>query len=446
MSRVVRSSKFRHVFGTAAKKELTYDGVKPTRSAWDSNKVAASNKFIGLIWDAQGGGAFAVIDVENKGKLGQFPLVAGHSAEVLDIEFSPFNPNIVASASEDGYAKIWQIPDGGLTETLTTPAQSLQGHRRKVGTVNWNPIASNVLATTSTDFVVKIWDVEKGESRTDVSGHSDIIQSAAWNYNGTTFATASKDKKVRLIDPRSGSITNEVEAHAGVKGSRVVFLGRREKLFTFGFSKTSERQFCIWDPRSFNTALHTENVDNGSGVLMPFYDDDTNVLYLAGKGDGNIRYFETVDEDPYIFYLSEYKSATPQRGLAMFPKTGLDTSICEINRLLKVTQNAVEPISFTVPRKSDIFQDDLYPPTFSGEPTLTADEWFSGKNGEPKTVQLGPGFVPVKSSAPTQFKAAAPKADAADLAKVVEEQRQRIAQLEAELKRKYEQIRNLGGH
>jgi WD40 repeat protein len=444
MSRFVRSSKFRHVFGTAAKKECTYDGVKPTRSAWDSNKVAASNKFIGLIWDAQGGGAFAVIDVENKGKLGQFPLVAGHSAEVLDIEFSPFNPNIVASGSEDGYAKIWAIPDGGLTSTLTTPAQSLSGHRRKVGTVNWNPVASNVLATTSTDFTVKIWDVERGESKTDVAGHTDIIQSSAWNYNGSIYATASKDKKVRLIDPRSGAITTEVEAHAGVKGSRVIFLGRKEKVFTFGFSKTSERQFAVWDPRSFATALHVENVDNGSGVLMPFYDDDTNVLYLAGKGDGNIRYYETVDEDPFIFYLSEYKSNVPQRGLAMFPKTGLDTASCEINRLLKVTQNAVEPISFNVPRKSDIFQDDLYPPTFSGEATLTADEWFSGKNGEPKTVQLGPGYTPIKSAAPTQFKAAAPKADSGDLAKVVEEQRQRIAQLEAELKKKDEQLKNLG--
>jgi len=106
MSRVVRSSKFRHVFGTPAKKELTYDGVKPSRSAWDSNKVSASSKFIGLIWDASGGGAFAVLDVNNKGKLGQFPLVTGHTGEVLDIEFNPFNSNLVASVSEDCYGKI----------------------------------------------------------------------------------------------------------------------------------------------------------------------------------------------------------------------------------------------------------------------------------------------------------------------------------------------------
>jgi hypothetical protein len=446
MSRFVRSSKFRHVFGTPAKKELTYDGVKPTRSAWDSNKVAASTKFVGLIWDAQGGGAFAVLSNDNKGKLGQFPLVSGHSAEVLDIDFSPFNPNIIGSASEDGYAKIWQIPDGGLTETLTNAAQSLSGHKRKVGTINFNPVASNVLATTSTDFTVKIWDIEKGDSVYDIQGHTDIIQSSTWNYNGQLFATASKDKKVRVVDPRANKIVNEVEAHAGVKGMRVAYLGRKEKLFTMGFSKTSERQFSLWDPRNFGTPLHSENIDTASGILMPFYDDDTNILYLAGKGDGNIRYYEVVDEDPYIFYLTEFKSATPQRGMTMVPKAAVDTSICEIARLLKVTQSAVEPISFTVPRKSDIFQDDLYPPTYAGEAALTANEWFSGKNAEPKLVQLGPGYVAPVAKTPTNFqqstKPEGPKSGK-ELEKQIAEQQKRIAALESELKRKDEQIAQL---
>jgi len=198
-----------------------------------------------------------------------------------------------------------------------------------------------------------------------------------------------------------------------------------------------------------STPLHTENVDTAAGILMPFYDDDTNVLFLAGKGDGNVRYYEAVDEEPYMYYLSEYKSATPQRGMALLPKTAVDTSICEIARLFKVTTTAIEPISFVVPRKSDIFQDDLYPPTFSGEPTLTAAEWSSGKNAEPKLVQLGPGYVAPQSTAPAEFKQAASKAEAPksgkDLEKQVEDQKKRIAQLEAELKKKEDQIKSLEG-
>jgi len=445
MSKVVRSSKFRHVFGTAAKKENCYDGIKPSRSAWDSNKVTSSAKFIGVIWDASGGGAFCVLDVNNKGKLGTFPLVAGHTAEVLDIEFNPFNDSIIGSTSEDGYCKIWRVPAGGLTSTMNAPVQSLSGHKRKVGTLNWNPVANNILATTSADFTVKFWDVETGQVKNDVTGHADIIQSAAWDYTGGHVATASKDKKVRILDPRKNGIVAECEAHAGIKGMRLTYLGRKNKLFSMGFSKISERQFSLWDPRSMDKPVHTENIDTAAGILMPFYDNDTNVLYLAGKGDGNIRYYELVDDAPYIYFLSEYKSATPQRGMGWVAKTSVDTSTCEIARLLKLTASAVEPISFNVPRKSDIFQDDLYPPTFSGEPSLSSAEWFSGKTAEPKLVSLSPGYVPVKKQE-TEFKTLTHESkqlSQTELNSENEKQKKRIAYLEAELAKRDARIKEL---
>jgi len=437
------------VFGVAAKKEHNYDGVKPTRSAWDSNKVTSSGKFLGVIWDTAGGGAFGVIDANSKGKQGQLPLVAGHSGEVLDIEFNPFNDNIIASVSDDGYCKIWRIPEGGLTENITTPVQSLSGHKRKVGTLNHNPIANNILATTSTDMSVKIWDVEAGSSVYDISGHSDIIQSSCWNWSGDLYATASKDKKIRVIDPRSNSIISEVEAHAGVKGMRVAFLGAREKIFSMGFSKTSERQFTLWEPRKLTEPLRTENIDTAAGIIMPFYDNDNSILYLAGKGDGNIRYYELVDDSPFIHFLTEYKSATPRRGMGWTPKKVLDLQTCEIARLLKVTGTAIEPISFFVPRKSDIFQDDLYPPTYSGEPTLTSKKWIDGEKGEPKTMNLSPGFVPPK---PTESKfSQAPATEhkkersAKELQDENEKQAKRIAYLEAELAKKDAKIKELSG-
>jgi len=446
MSRVVRSSKFRHVFGTPAKKENMYDGIKPSRSAWDSNKVSASNKFVGVVWDASGGGAFAVLDVHKQGKLGQFPLVTGHSGDVLDIEFSPFNDNLVGSCSEDCYAKIWSIPDGGIKENMNTPVQNLSGHKKKVGTLNWNPVANNVLATSGADTFVKVWDVETGQVKNDIGGHPDIIQSSSWDYTGNMYATASKDKKVRMLDPRANSIVAEIEAHPGIKGMRLAFLGQRDKLFTMGFSKTSERQYSLWDPKSLKEPLKTENIDTAAGILMPFFDNDTNILFLAGKGDGNIRYYEIVDEAPYIHFLSEFKSATPQRGMGWTPKTSMDLSSCEIARLLKITASACEPISFTVPRKGDIFQDDLYPPTYAGEPTLQAAEWFSGKNADPKLISLAPGFVAAKTVDST-FKTVSvdepKKMSEKELRDENEKLKKRVAHLETELAKKDAKLKEL---
>lgn len=77
-----------------------------------------------------------------------------------------------------------------------------------------------------------------------------------------------------------------------------------------------------------------DQIDCSSGVIVPYYDYDTNVVFLAGKvrlplfltivfiystlfyqGDGNIRYYEIVPEPPYAHYLSQYQSGMPQRSL-----------------------------------------------------------------------------------------------------------------------------------
>jgi len=446
MSRVVRASKFRHVFGQQAKAEECYQNLSVTRSAWDSNFVRGNPKFFAVAWEAGGGGALAVIPNEAQGKQaqGNVPLFAGHKGAVLDLDFNPFYDNLIASVSEDANIMIWGIPDGGLTKTVTEPLQTLQGHKRKVGTANFNPVASNVFASSSADFTVKIWDIEKGQNIHTVDGHADLILSLDWNQNGSQLATTCKDKKVRVCDPRTNVISQEVVAHQGVKSSRVCWM--RDKLITIGFSKTSEREFSIFDSRSLETPLTHLSVDSSAGVIMPFFDPDTNILFLAGKGDGNIRYYEIVDEAPYFHYLTEFKSATPQRGMAFVPKRGLNVSECEIARALKLTPNKVEPISFRVPRKSEIFQDDLYPPTYAGEPSLSAEEWSSGQNAEPKTVNLGPGFV-AKEKPAEEFKPIAQKIEGPqnekELRDEYEKLKTRVAYLEAELVKRDARIKDL---
>eukprot|EP01114_Cavostelium_apophysatum_P010861 TRINITY_DN24_c0_g1_i1.p1 TRINITY_DN24_c0_g1~~TRINITY_DN24_c0_g1_i1.p1 ORF type:complete len:451 (-),score=132.88 TRINITY_DN24_c0_g1_i1:101-1453(-) len=450
MSRVVRSSKYRHVFGQPFKKEECYDELKVTRNAWDSNYVAASPLYFGVIWEGAGGGSFAVIPWSLSGKVDpKLPLITGHKNPILDIDWNPFNDSMIASASEDCYVKIWGIPEGGLKENMSDPLQTLSGHKRKVGTVQFNPVANNVLATSSADYSVKVWDIEKGTAMNSIDAqHSDIINSSDWNTNGSLIVTTSKDKKIRVIDPRANSVVQEAVAHEGVKGGRSIWLGNKEKIFSCGFTKTSEREYAIWDPKDLSKPLNRTSVDSASGILMPFFDNDTNVLFLAGKGDGNIRYYEIVDEAPYIHYLSEYKSNTPQRGMCLVPKRAVNVSDCEIVRALKVGVKMVEPISFQVPRKSDIFQDDLYPDCYAGEPALTAEEWSSGKNENPKTRSLAPGFVAKKQN--TEFNAQkAPEEKVLsekELREEVDKLTKRVAYLEAEIIKKDARLKELSGN
>jgi len=444
MSRFVRSSKYRHVFGSIAKKEECFDDLRVTRTAWDSNYAAGNPLYVAVLCEAAGGGSFIVIPWSASGKVSSnYPLITGHKSAVLDLDFNPMNDSLIASASEDCTAKIWGIPEGGLKDSMTEPLQTLIGHKRKVGTVKFSPTANNILVSTSTDYSVKIWDIEKGKNVLSVDAqHADIIQSSEWNFNGSLIATSSKDKKIRIIDPRASKVVQEVEAHSGIKGSRVVFIG--DRLFSCGFSKTSEREFAIWDSRDFTKKLAFQSVDSASGLLMPYYDEDTKLLFLGGKGDGNIRYYEVVDEAPYVYYLTEFKSNTPQRGLAMVPKRACRVSENEIVKMLKVGVKICEPISFQVPRKSEIFQDDIFPDTFSGEPSLTADEWLAGQNANPKTMSLANGFVAKKTQDFNPSKVEVVKElSEKELKEEVEKLRNRVSYLETELIKKDAKIKEL---
>lgn len=407
MALFVRPSKYRHVFGTPSKREYCYENLKVSTSAWDTNLIKINPLFFSVNWNASGGGAFAVVSHAQTGKLENLPLFSGHSAPVLDTDFHPFNPYLIASAAEDCKVMIWTIPEKGPTDTTTTPTVTLSGHQRKVGHVVFHPAAENVLASTSADFTVKLWDIAKGQEKISLGGHTEIIQSVTFNWAGDLLATTCKDKTLRVFDIRDQKIAVEVQGNQGVKGSRVVWLGDSTKLVTTGFSRTSERQVMVWDTKNIEKPLYTLTLDMASGLLMPYFDKETSILFLAGKGDGNIRYFE-FDENQ-LHSLSEYKSSDPQRGIGFLPKRACRVEDCEIARAYKVHPNMVEPISFTVPRKFDGFQADIFPDCIGDEPALTADAFFAGENASPLLINMENVYVPsVKKEFTVQAPSLAP--------------------------------------
>jgi len=86
-----------------------------------------------------------------------------------------------------------------------------------------------------------------------------------------------------------------------------------------------------------------------------------------------------------------YQSNQPQRGVGSMPKRKLEYMNCEIMRFYKLNpKGMIEPISMTVPRKSEMFQDDIFPPCYSGIAALSAEEWSSGVDKDPRLVSFTP--------------------------------------------------------
>ncbi|KZV84974.1 DUF1900-domain-containing protein [Exidia glandulosa HHB12029] len=414
MSRFVRASKYRHIFGQPGKKEYAVDNVKLTNSAWDTNMLAASGRYLSINWLSSGGGAFAVLPLPSPFKPlpnnlpwklpDIIPLARGHSAPVLDTAWSPFDDSLVASGGEDGNILIWKIEsnafEGWGHEKFEPvdfdPVARISASPKRIGQLLFHPAANHVLASATGDHTIKLWDLERSDDpRITLGGHGDTIQSMDWNWAGTLLVTTSRDRKIRLFDPRASTDAVRVaDGHAGIKSVRAVWMGQSDRIATTGFSRQSDRELAIWDAGSLDNVRKLV-VDQSAGVLMPFWSDNQ-VLFVAGKGDGNIRYYE-YENDNFVA-LAEYKSTDPQRGLCFLPRRALAVSECEIARAYKVSGSIVEPIAFVVPRKSDSFQADIFPPALSAEPALSAAEFFNGKKAAPNVQNLETGAIAPSSN------------------------------------------------
>lgn len=399
--KVVRSSKYRHVFGIGSKREACFEGAQVSLDSNDWHLVKANSKFLSIHWDAAGGGAFLVHPLNRPGRLAPNPLLyTGHMGPVLDTDWHPFNEHALASAGEDGRILLWNVPEDGTgtSEVERLAAGELRGHERRIIDLAWHPTAEAVLASASHDMTVRLWDVSKGCARQTLTGHCDAVLDQNWSLVGDWLVTSSRDKAIRVFDPRKGpsSVAERPNAHLGVKGIRIAWLGEGDRFLTTGFGRASEREVALWDMRRLEVPTTVLTIDSASGPLLPFFDADCGLLYLAGRGDGNIRYFELLSEAPYLFPLAEYKSSDPQRGLALLPKRAVSVADNEIARFIKVYGSlpVLEPLSFRVPRRDSVtFQRDIYPDTLSAEPSLSAKEFFDGKTPFARRMSLESTFV-----------------------------------------------------
>ncbi|XP_025774970.1 coronin-2B [Puma concolor] len=372
-----RSSKFRNVYGKVANREHCFDGIPITKNVHDNHFCAVNARFLAIVTESAGGGSFLVIPLEQTGRIEpNYPKVCGHQGNVLDIKWNPFIDNIIASCSED-------------------TSRAHRGARRPQPAPS---LPAEVLATV----------ISRGGSKHAESGGCLLRSSSSQSELecGESSCVTGALPPPNIQRPWLSSFLCPCK-EANCKNhrvNRVVFLGNMKRLLTTGVSRWNTRQIALWDQEDLSMPLIEEEIDGLSGLLFPFYDADTHMLYLAGKGDGNIRYYEISTEKPFLSYLMEFRSPAPQKGLGVMPKHGLDVSACEVFRFYKLVtlKGLIEPISMIVPRRSDSYQEDIYPMTPGTEPALTPDEWLGGINRDPVLMSLKEGY---KKSSKMVFKA-----------------------------------------
>ena len=199
MSRFRNSSAYKHAIGSFYKREQWYSDLRPCTSASDAQGIAASLNHIAFVLES--GNAVGVIKEGNYAKREPFKIHA-HSAQIYDLQFAPYNDNLLATGADDGRLRIWDIPESGLTADLSNSKIDLNGHRKRVSAIRFHPVADNVLASGGNDSKVLIWDVQVGAPAFNFDV-DDNVQGLSWNYDGSLLALTTAAKTVSVWDPRN---------------------------------------------------------------------------------------------------------------------------------------------------------------------------------------------------------------------------------------------------
>ncbi|XP_036408139.1 coronin-7-like isoform X1 [Megalops cyprinoides] len=402
------SSKFRHIQGNVLHRDTHFTNLRglnlTTPGECDGFCANAQRMAVPL---SVAGGQIAVFELSQPGKLPDTALPSiQNTVAVADLCWDPFDSHRLAVAGEDAKIRLWQVPKGGLTETVTEPECVLQGHTEKIYSIKFHPLASGLLASSSYDLTVRLWDLDAGEEVKLLRGHQDQIFGMAWSPDGRFLATVCKDGKVRIYDPRkSTEPVQEGPGPEGPRGARVVWVCEGQYLLVSGFDSRSERQLYLYSAQSLASGpVANTPTDVSPSTLIPFYDPDTSVAILTGKGDTRVYIFEILAEPPHFLECSCFNSSEPHKGLSFLPKTECEVRDVEIARALRLSKTTIEPMAFRVPRvKKEFFQDDVYPDTAVWwEPALTASAWLSGSNGQHRKISLQPKDMTPVSEAPKE--------------------------------------------
>ncbi|KAK3552873.1 hypothetical protein QTP86_024776 [Hemibagrus guttatus] len=388
------SSRFRHIQGTVLHRDTHITNLRgmslTTPGECDGFSANAQRVAVPL---AIAGGQIAVLELSQPGKLPDTALpTIQNSVSVADFCWDPFDPYKLVVAGDDAKIRVWKIPKGGLVETLTTPECVLQGHTEKIYSIKFHPHASGLLVSSSYDMTVRLWDLETRSEAKKLSGHRDQIFGMAWSPNGKLLATVCKDGK-------------EGPGPEGHRGGRLVWVCDGQYILVSGFDCRSERHLYLFSAESLASGpVATVPADVSPSTLIPFYDADTSLVILTGKGDTRVYIYEIITEAPYFMECSSFHSSEPHKALCFLQKTACDIRDVEVARAVRLSKTTIEPVAFKVPRvRKEFFQDDLFPETaVLWESALSAAAWLAGSNGQHRKISLQPKDMTPVSEAPKE--------------------------------------------
>lgn len=143
----------------------------------------------------------------------------GHASSVEELQWSPSEQSVFASASSDGTIRVWDV-----RSKSRNPAITVQVSDYDVNVMSWSRQTSHLLASGADDGTWGVWDLRQWKANTkpqplaSFSFHKEQITSVEWHpTDDSIMAVAAGDSTVSLWDLAVELDDEESKDTAGVK-------------------------------------------------------------------------------------------------------------------------------------------------------------------------------------------------------------------------------------
>jgi hypothetical protein len=138
---------------------------------------------------------------------------------------------------------------------------TLTGHKDVVRSVSYSPDGKR-LATSSNDGTAKVWDVATGRTLMTLRGHSGPVGSVVYSPDGKRLATASDDRTAKIWDAATGKVLLNLGPFGA--GVGICFAGGGRWL---AFASSEVNEVRLWDA---TTGLGAATTSSGGDLLTTF--------------------------------------------------------------------------------------------------------------------------------------------------------------------------------
>ena len=153
------------------------------------------------------GAIFSTLRTEGGGWVTDNRVFTGHSGSVEEIQWSPGEKNVFASASSDGSVKVWDVRSKSRKPQLDVKISNAD-----INVMSWSAQTSHLLATGADDGVWAVWDLRQWKPQegggqltpapiADFNFHKKPITSIEWHpTDDSIVAVACADNTATLWD------------------------------------------------------------------------------------------------------------------------------------------------------------------------------------------------------------------------------------------------------